>query len=52
MQWFTPLVAEAARPSRHAVGGRWQVDETYELAVDAPVNQRVAVAFDELAAAI
>ena len=52
VQWFTPLAAEAARPCRHAVGGRWQVDETYELAVDAPVNQRVAVAFDELAAAI
>jgi transposase-like protein len=26
---FTPLVAEAARPCRHAVGGRWLVDETY-----------------------
>jgi transposase-like protein len=26
---FTPLLAEAARPSRHAVGDRWQVDETY-----------------------
>jgi transposase, IS6 family len=26
---FTPLLAEAARPCRHAVGGRWQVDETY-----------------------
>jgi transposase-like protein len=26
---FTPLVAEAARPCRHAVGGRWFVDETY-----------------------
>jgi transposase-like protein len=25
---FTPLLAEAARPCRHAVGGRWQVDET------------------------
>jgi len=27
VQWFTPLVAEAARLCRHAVGGRWQVDE-------------------------
>ncbi len=26
---FTPLFAEAARPCRHAVGDRWQVDETY-----------------------
>ncbi len=26
---FTPLLAEAARPCRHAVGGRWRVDETY-----------------------
>ncbi len=26
---FTPLLAEAARPSRHAVGDRWHVDETY-----------------------
>ena len=26
---FTPLLAEAARPCRHAVGHRWQVDETY-----------------------
>jgi transposase, IS6 family len=26
---FTPLLAEAARPCRHAVGSRWQVDETY-----------------------
>jgi transposase, IS6 family len=25
---FTPL-AEAARPCRHAVGDRWQTDETY-----------------------
>ena len=31
-QWvlrFTPLLAEAARPCRHAVGNRWWVDETY-----------------------
>jgi len=26
---FTPLLAEAARPCRHALGDRWQVDETY-----------------------
>jgi IS6 family transposase len=26
---FTPLLAEAARPCRHAVVDRWQVDETY-----------------------
>jgi transposase-like protein len=26
---FTPLLAEAARPCRYAVGSRWQVDETY-----------------------
>jgi transposase-like protein len=26
---FTPLLAEAARPCRHRVGDRWQVDETY-----------------------
>jgi IS6 family transposase len=29
MQRFTPLLAEADRPCRHAVGDRWQVDETY-----------------------
>jgi IS6 family transposase len=26
---LAPLLAEAARPCRHAVGDRWQVDETY-----------------------
>lgn len=26
---FTPLLAQAARPCRHAVGDRWWVDETY-----------------------
>jgi transposase, IS6 family len=26
---FTPLLADAARRCRHAVGDRWQVDETY-----------------------
>jgi transposase, IS6 family len=29
VQHFTPLLADAARPCRHAVGGRWFVDETY-----------------------
>ncbi|MDP1876265.1 MAG: IS6 family transposase [Actinomycetota bacterium] len=29
VQRFTPEVIEAARPSRHAVGDRWFVDETY-----------------------
>jgi transposase-like protein len=29
VQRFTPLLAEAAQPCRHGVGGRWQVDETY-----------------------
>jgi transposase-like protein len=29
VQRFTLLLAEAARPCRHAVGGRWFVDETY-----------------------
>ncbi len=28
VQRFTPLLAEAARPCRHAVGERWWVDET------------------------
>jgi transposase, IS6 family len=26
---FTPLLADSAKPCRHAVGDRWQVDETY-----------------------
>jgi IS6 family transposase len=26
---FTPLFADAARPTRHATGDRWFVDETY-----------------------
>ena len=26
---FTPLLADAARPCRHALGDRWQVDERY-----------------------
>jgi IS6 family transposase len=29
VQRFTPLLAEAARPCWHAVGDRWQADETY-----------------------
>ena len=29
VQRFTPLLVEAARPCRHAVGSRWFVDETY-----------------------
>lgn len=29
VQRFTPLVIDAARPCRQAVGGRWFVDETY-----------------------
>jgi len=29
VQRFAPLLAEAARPCRHAVGHRWQLDETY-----------------------
>jgi hypothetical protein len=29
VQRFTLLLVEAARPCRHVVGDRWQVDETY-----------------------
>ena len=29
IQRFTLLLAEAARPCRHGVGDRWQVDKTY-----------------------
>jgi len=29
VQRSTPLLIEEARPSRHTVGGRWFVDETY-----------------------
>ncbi|MGK0275999.1 MAG: IS6 family transposase [Ilumatobacter sp.] len=29
VQRFAPLVSDAARPSRHRVGDRWFVDETY-----------------------
>jgi IS6 family transposase len=29
VQRFTPVLIDAARPCRHAVGDRWFVDETY-----------------------
>ena len=29
VQRFTPLLVDAARPSRHVAGDRWFVDETY-----------------------
>ena len=29
VQRFTPVLIDAARPRRHAVGDRWFVDETY-----------------------
>ena len=29
VQRFTPLLADAPRPRRHAIGARWEVDETY-----------------------
>jgi transposase-like protein len=29
VQRFAPVVIDAARPSRHAVGDRWFVDETH-----------------------
>jgi IS6 family transposase len=29
VQRFAPLLIDAARPCRHAVGDRWFVDETY-----------------------
>jgi IS6 family transposase len=29
VQRFTPILADAARPCRHRVGGHWFVDETY-----------------------
>ena len=31
---FTPILAEAARCAQHAVGSRWQVDETYVKVAD------------------
>jgi transposase, IS6 family len=46
VQRFTPLLAEAARPCRHGVGDRWQVDETYvkvagKLAVRLPRDRPI-----------
>jgi len=46
VQRFTPLLTEAARPCRHAVGDRWQVDETYvegrrPMALRLPCDQPV-----------
>jgi transposase-like protein len=38
VQRLTPLLAEAARPRRRAVGDRWQVDETYVKVADAWVQ--------------
>jgi transposase-like protein len=29
VQRFAPLLAEAAKPCRHAVGDRWHMEETY-----------------------
>jgi transposase-like protein len=40
VQRFTPLLVEAGRPCRHAVGCRWFVDETYVKGVR-PVALRV-----------
>jgi transposase-like protein len=34
VQRFTPLLVDAARPCRHAVGRRWFVDETYVKVAD------------------
>src|SRR5205809_6524824 len=44
VQRFTPLLADAARPCRHAVGDRWYVAETYVKVA----GRRVAAAFTEL----
>jgi transposase-like protein len=33
VQRFTPQLAEAARPCRHVIGDRWQVDETYRTII-------------------
>jgi transposase, IS6 family len=46
VQRFTPLLAEAARPCRHAVGDRWFVDETlregrWAMAVCVPCDRSV-----------
>jgi transposase, IS6 family len=42
VQRFTPLLAEAARPCRHAVGHRWWVDETALLHPAEGRRRRVA----------
>jgi IS6 family transposase len=36
VQRFTPLLSDAARPCRHAVGDRWRVDETYVKGIELP----------------
>ena len=51
VQRFTPLLAEAAHPCRHAVGDRWWVDATYvkvagtwlRLPRDRPIGQVIDV---------
>jgi Integrase core domain len=43
---FTPLLAEAAWPCRHAVGDRWQVDETSAVVSDPRRGCEVHRAFD------
>ena len=44
-QRFTPLLAEAAQPCRHAVGDRWHVDEPYSksafVAVPVPGHRSI-----------
>jgi transposase-like protein len=42
VQRFTPLLAEAARPCRHRVGDRWQVDETALLHLARRCRWRIA----------
>jgi transposase, IS6 family len=42
---FTPLLAEAARPCRHAVGDRWVVDETYGSVVRSSLSQCLLATF-------
>ena len=39
VQRFTPLLAEAARPCRHAVGDHWHVDETYVKVAGRAIDQ-------------
>jgi hypothetical protein len=38
VQRFTPLLADAARPCRHAVGDRWFADETYVKVAADPMD--------------